>query len=121
MLMSGHLRNLGENIRMLQKGIDDTEDVAAWTTLQPQIADAPARRISRPGPGSIEFRDVTFRYKAAGAPLYDHFSLKIAPGERVATGGSHRLGKVDLRQAGPAPARPAGTGRSSSTARTSRR
>ena len=93
MLMSGYLRNLGENIRMLQKGIDDTEDVAAWTGLAPQIADLPGAPDFRPGPGGIEFRDVTFRYKAAGAPLYDHFSLRIAPGERVALVGPTGSGK----------------------------
>jgi len=93
MLMSGYLRNLGENIRMLQKGIDDTEDVAAWTRLSPQIADAPNAPDFQPGAGSIEFKDVTFRYKAAGAPLYDHFSLKIAPGERVALVGPTGSGK----------------------------
>jgi ATP-binding cassette, subfamily B, bacterial len=93
MLMSGYLRNLGENIRMLQKGIDDTVDVAAWTSLAPQIADAPGAPDFRPGPGAIEFKDVTFRYKAAGAPLYDHFSLKITPGERVALVGPTGSGK----------------------------
>lgn len=93
MLMSGYLRNLGENIRMLQKGLDDTEDVAAWTRLAPQIADDPNAPDFQPGPGAIEFKDVTFRYKAAGAPLYDRFSLKIAPGERVALVGPTGSGK----------------------------
>ncbi|WP_168075838.1 ABC transporter ATP-binding protein [Caulobacter sp. SSI4214] len=93
MLMSGYLRNLGENIRMLQKGLDDAEDVAAWKRLEPQIADAPGAPDFEPGPGAIEFRDVTFRYKAAGAPLYDRFSLKIAPGERVALVGPTGSGK----------------------------
>jgi ATP-binding cassette subfamily B protein len=93
MLMSGYLRNLGENIRMLQKGLDDAEDVAAWNRLAPQIADAPGAPDFKPGPGAIEFRDVTFRYKAAGAPLYDQFSLKIAPGERVALVGPTGSGK----------------------------
>ncbi|ENZ80387.1 ABC transporter ATP-binding protein [Caulobacter vibrioides] len=93
MLMSGYLRNLGENIRMLQKGLDDAEDVAAWNRLEPQIADAPGAPDFKPGPGAIEFRDVTFRYKAAGAPLYDRFSLKIAPGERVALVGPTGSGK----------------------------
>ena len=93
MLMSGYLRNLGENIRMLQKGLDDAEDVAAWNRLEPQIADAPGAPDFKPGPGAIEFRDVTFRYKAAGAPLYDRFSLKVAPGERVALVGPTGSGK----------------------------
>ncbi len=93
MLMSGYLRNLGENIRMLQKGLDDAEDVAAWNQLAPQIADAPGAPDFKPGPGAIEFKDVTFRYKAAGAPLYDHFSLRIAPGERVALVGPTGSGK----------------------------
>jgi ATP-binding cassette subfamily B protein len=98
MLMSGYLRNMGENIRMLQKGLDDTEDLAAWERLPPQIADAPCAPDFKPnageeGPGAIAFEDVTFRYKAAGAPLYDHFSLKITPGERVALVGPTGSGK----------------------------
>jgi ATP-binding cassette subfamily B protein len=98
MLMSGYLRNMGENIRMMQKGLDDTEDLAAWEGLSPQIADAPNapdfQRGASPGTsGAIAFEDVTFRYKSAGAPLYDHFSLKIAPGERVALVGPTGSGK----------------------------
>jgi ATP-binding cassette subfamily B protein len=93
MLMSGYLRNLGENIRMLQKGLDDAEDVAAWTRLSPQIADDLNAPDFKPGPGAIAFESVTFRYKAAGAPLYDRFSLRIAPGERVALVGPTGSGK----------------------------
>jgi ATP-binding cassette subfamily B protein len=98
MLMSGYLRNMGENIRMLQKGLDDTEDLAAWQGLAPQIADVPhapdfVRGLSPQGSGKIVFEDVTFRYKSAGAPLYDHFSLTIAPGERVALVGQTGSGK----------------------------
>ncbi|MBU4436188.1 MAG: ABC transporter ATP-binding protein/permease [Alphaproteobacteria bacterium] len=93
MLMSGYLRNMGENIRMLQKGLDDTEDLAAWARLAPQIADAPGAPAFKVGPGAIAFEDVTFRYKAAGAPLYDQFSLTIAPGERVALVGATGSGK----------------------------
>ena len=98
MLMSGYLRNMGENIRMLQKGLDDTEDLAAWEGLPPQIADvldAPDFKpnTGKEGPGAIAFENVTFRYKAAGSPLYDHFSLTIAPGERVALVGPTGSGK----------------------------
>ena len=35
MLMSGYLRNIGENIRAAQKGLDDVEDVATYARTRP--------------------------------------------------------------------------------------
>src|SRR6185503_2447353 len=40
MLMTGYLRNIGDNIRMAQRGLDDTEDVARYATMAPQVVDA---------------------------------------------------------------------------------
>jgi len=93
MLMSGYLRNLGENVRMLQKGLDDTEDVAAFARMEPQVRDRDGAPAFGGGVGEIVFEDVTFRYKSAEAPLYDRFSLRIAPGERVALVGATGAGK----------------------------
>jgi ATP-binding cassette, subfamily B, bacterial len=93
MLMTGYLRNIGENIRMTQRGIDDIEDVARYETMAPQVLDAPAAKQFVPGLGEIIFDRVTFRYKSAEAPLYDDFSLMIEPGERVALVGPTGAGK----------------------------
>jgi ATP-binding cassette subfamily B protein len=91
--MTGYLRNIGDNIRMTQKGMDDTEDVARYATMAPQVIDAHAAKAFRPDLGEIVFDRVVFRYKSAAAPLYDHFTLRIAPGERVALVGPTGAGK----------------------------
>src|SRR4029079_1629008 len=41
----------------------------------------------------VVFDKVTFRYKSADAPIYDAFSLRIAPGERIALVGPTGSGK----------------------------
>ena len=93
MLMTGYLRNIGDNIRMTQKGLDDAEDVARYATMDPQVIDAPGAAPFRPDVGEIVFDRVVFRYKSAAAPLYDHFTLRVAPGERVALVGPTGAGK----------------------------
>jgi len=93
MLMTGYLRNIGENIRMAQRGMDDVEDVARYARMPPQVMDAAGARDFRPQLGQIVFDRVTFRYKSAETPLYDGFSLAIAPGERVALVGATGAGK----------------------------
>jgi ATP-binding cassette subfamily B protein len=93
MLMTGYLRNIGDNIRMTQKGLDDAEDVARYATMAPQVVDAAGARPFRADLGEIVFDRVTFRYKSAATPLYDNFTLRIAPGERVALVGPTGAGK----------------------------
>ena len=93
MLMTGYLRNIGDNIRMAQRGLDDAEDVARYATMVPQVVDAKEARPFRADLGEIVFDRVTFRYKSAETPLYDHFTLRIAPGERVALVGPTGAGK----------------------------
>ena len=93
MQMNGYLRNIGENVRMFQKGVDDVEDVANYARMRAQVADPAAPEPFRGAEGEIVFDTVTFRYKGADTPLYDGFSLRIAPGERVALVGPTGAGK----------------------------
>jgi ATP-binding cassette subfamily B protein len=93
MLMSGYLKNVGEQIRMLQKSLDDTEDVAGYMMQAPAVADAPDAAAFRPGDGAVAFDEVTFAYANAPGPTYSGFSLAIAPGERVALVGPTGAGK----------------------------
>ena len=93
LVMSGYLRNIGENIRMLQRGLADVEDVARYARTEPQVADAQGAPDFTGQRGEIAFENVSFRYKAAAAPIFDHFNLHIAPGERLALVGPTGSGK----------------------------
>jgi ATP-binding cassette subfamily B protein len=93
MLMSGYLRNIGDQIRMTQKGLDDVEDAARYAEMSPQVADRPGAPALAGQLGEIAFDHVTFGYKSAEAPLYRDFSLTIAPGEKVALVGATGAGK----------------------------
>jgi ATP-binding cassette subfamily B protein len=93
LVMSGYLRNIGDNIRMAQRGLADVEDVARYARTDPQVADRPGAPDLRAGAGEIVFDNVTFRYKAAQAPIYEGFSLRIRPKERLALVGATGSGK----------------------------
>ncbi|HWF75662.1 MAG TPA: ABC transporter ATP-binding protein, partial [Caulobacteraceae bacterium] len=92
-IMNGYLRNMGENIRMLQRGLADVEDVARYATLTPEVLDAPGAAAFVPGVGEARFEDVTFGYKSVATPLYRDFSLSIPAGQRIALVGPTGSGK----------------------------
>ncbi len=93
LVMNGYLRNIGDNLRMAQRGLADIEDVAAYARTPPQVADAAAAPDFVGRTGEIVFENVSFKYRGAGRSLYRGFNLTIRPGERIALVGPTGSGK----------------------------
>jgi ATP-binding cassette subfamily B protein len=92
-VLHGYLRNMSQNVRELQRGLADMQElVGLWA--QPVTVrdrpDAPALRVTA---GRIDVRNIVFRYGAHATPLFDKLSLSIAAGERVGLVGPSGSGK----------------------------
>lgn len=77
------------------------ERIQAVLDTRPAIADPPISRAGLPHArrtpgGTVEFRDVTFAYPGAEAPVLDGISFTAAPGTTTAIIGSTGSGKSTL-------------------------
>ncbi|MDQ8034205.1 MAG: ABC transporter ATP-binding protein [Bordetella sp.] len=93
-VLEGYLRDVGMHIRNLQRSVNDMEELVALERQPLGVEDAPGATAIRIGAGEIRFENVTFRYGPRSSPLYENFSMRIAPGERVGLVGHSGSGKT---------------------------
>ncbi|VCU69636.1 Putative multidrug export ATP-binding/permease protein [Pigmentiphaga humi] len=93
-VLQGYLRDIGMNIRNLQRSVNDMEELVALEGQPLGIDDAPGAPPIAITQGEIRFEHVDFRYGAHDRPLYRDFSIRIAPGERVGLVGHSGSGKT---------------------------
>ncbi|WP_144108735.1 ABC transporter ATP-binding protein [Paraburkholderia sp. BCC1886] len=93
-MLQGYLRDVGMHIRNLQRSVNDMEELVALERQPLGIEDRPGAGPIRIGAGEIRFEHVTFHYGTHATPLYDDFSMRIAPGERVGLVGHSGSGKT---------------------------
>ncbi len=92
-LLSGYLRDIAQQVRQIQRTINDMDDVLEFREAEPDVADAPRAPALRAGRGRIEFDHVTFRYRGGRKPVFDDFSVVIPAGQRVGLVGASGAGK----------------------------
>ncbi|MDB5535231.1 MAG: multidrug transporter ATP-binding protein [Devosia sp.] len=93
-VLSGHLRDVGQHVRNLQRSVNDMEELVALHSQSLGIDDKPGAGAIKIGEGAIAFENVTFQYGSHATALYRDFSVKIAPGERVGLVGHSGSGKT---------------------------
>jgi ATP-binding cassette subfamily B multidrug efflux pump len=81
---------------MVPRAAASSERIQAVLETHPTIVDPPAPVTDVPALGSIEFRDVEFRYPGAEEPVLCHISFTATPGETTAIVGSTGSGKTTL-------------------------
>jgi len=94
LVLQGYLRDVGMLVRQLQRSVNDMEELAQLTRQPLGIDDKPGAGSLVVERGEIRFEHVTFRYDAHAEPLYEDFSARIAPGERVGLIGHSGSGKT---------------------------
>ncbi|CAM3567255.1 Multidrug ABC transporter ATP-binding protein [Bordetella sputigena] len=93
-ILQGYMRELGTNIRNLQRSVNDMEELVSLERQPLGIADRPGAVPITITAGEIRFDHVTFQYGGHTTPLYRDFSIRIAPGERVGLVGHSGSGKT---------------------------
>lgn len=93
-VLQGYLRSVGQDIRNLQRAVNDMEELVLLDKTPLGIEDKPNAKAIAIGEGEIVFDRVTFQYGAHPTPLYEDFSVTIKPGERVGLVGRSGSGKT---------------------------
>ena len=93
-VVNGYLRNVGWQIRELQRSANELDDVVEIAKTQPHIADRDDAVAFQPGAGHVRFETVEFKYKNQASAVFEDLDVEIAPGEKIALVGPSGAGKT---------------------------
>ena len=93
-IVNGYLREIGWELRSLQRAVNELDDLVKISKTVPQVANRPDAPDFQPGAGRILFRNVGFTYANQPKAIFDDFRLEIAAGEKVALVGESGSGKT---------------------------
>lgn len=92
-IVNGYIRNIGWQVRNLQRSVNELDDLVTISKTPPQVADVPDAPAFTPGKGAIDFDHVNFKYANQPEPVFTDLSVNIEAGEKVALVGESGSGK----------------------------
>jgi ATP-binding cassette subfamily B protein len=93
-LVQAYLGEVGTHVANFQRGVNEMEEMVALYKKPLGVVDREGARPIRIQRGEIVLEHVCFRYAHNAPLLYEDFSLRIAPGERVGLVGHSGSGKT---------------------------
>ncbi|MEL6169471.1 MAG: ABC transporter ATP-binding protein [Pseudomonadota bacterium] len=94
-MLDGYLRQVGHHVRMLQKSVNDAEELVDLmsTETERQVVRPPARALP-PRAADLVFNHVHYGYSGAPTPLFTDLHVSIPEGQKVGLVGRSGSGKT---------------------------
>jgi len=89
------MSTISRQVASLQSGFASAERAFSLLDQAPDVVERPEARPLHRAAGAVEFRDVSFSYDGS-APVLEHVSFAVGPGERVGISGRTGEGKTTL-------------------------
>ncbi len=94
-MLDGYLRQIGNEVRNLQKAVNDAEELVGSmaSASETDVARAPARGLP-PRAAALSFDHVSYGYEGAPSLLFDDLHVTIPAGQKVGPVGRSGSGKT---------------------------
>ncbi|WP_227272184.1 ABC transporter ATP-binding protein [Roseobacter weihaiensis] len=94
-MLDGYLRQIGNHVRMLQKSVNDAEELVDLMSATPEREVARPPAVALPSRASaLAFDHVDYGYAGAPAPLFNDLHVTIPAGQKVGLVGRSGSGKT---------------------------